>query len=47
VTEAVEEAVYNAMLQAVDITGHEGRRLEAIPPAEVERIVRHHRLERG
>jgi D-aminopeptidase len=47
VVEAVEEAVYNAMLQAVDITGHQGRRLEAIPPAEVERIVRHHRLDRG
>ncbi|WP_421995496.1 P1 family peptidase [Roseococcus sp.] len=47
VVEAVEEAVYNAMLQAVTITGHEGRRLEAIPASEVERIVRHHGLNRG
>lgn len=44
VTEAVEEAVYNAMLQAVTVTGHEGRTLEAIPVEEVARILRHHRL---
>ena len=47
VTEAVEEAVYNAMLQAVTVTGHEGRTLEAIPPEEVARILRHHRLGHG
>lgn len=44
VTEAVEESVYNAMLQAVTTTGHEGRTLEAIPAEEVARLLRHHRL---
>ncbi len=29
--EATEEAVYNSMLKAVDVTGHEGHRIEAIP----------------
>ncbi|WP_424813160.1 P1 family peptidase [Roseococcus sp. YIM B11640] len=42
--EAVEEAVYRAMLQAVTTTGHEGRELKAIPHEEVARILRHHRL---
>lgn len=44
VTEAVEESVYNAMLQAVTTTGHEDRTLEAIPAEEVVRVLRHHRL---
>ncbi|MBS7809583.1 DmpA family aminopeptidase [Roseococcus pinisoli] len=44
-SEATEEAVYNAMLQAVTMTGHGGRRLEAIPAEEVARLIRHHRLE--
>ena len=29
--EATEEAVYNSMLKAVDVTGHEGHRIEALP----------------
>ncbi len=44
-SEATEEAVYNAMLQAVTMTGHGGRTLEAIPAGEVARLLRHHRLE--
>ena len=44
VTEATEEAVYNAMLQAVTTTGREGHRLEALPPGLVRTIVERHRL---
>ncbi|HEY7816749.1 MAG TPA: P1 family peptidase, partial [Vicinamibacteria bacterium] len=29
--EATEEAVYNSMLKAVDVEGHEGHRVEALP----------------
>jgi D-aminopeptidase len=29
--EATEEAVYNSMLKAVDVTGHQGHRIEALP----------------
>ncbi len=29
--EATEEAVYNSMLKAVDVAGHEGHRIEALP----------------
>jgi len=46
VSEATEEAVYNAMLQAVTTTGQAAHRLEAISPADVERIVRQHGLNR-
>ena len=45
-TEATEEAVYNAMLQAVTTTGIDGHCLPAIPAEDVRRILRHHRLER-
>ncbi|HEY4254327.1 MAG TPA: P1 family peptidase [Roseomonas sp.] len=46
VSEATEEAVYNAMLQAVSITGHQGHRLDAIAPPVVEEIIRRHGLDR-
>ena len=39
VTEATEEAVYNAMFQAVSMSGIDGHRLGAIPLAEVERVL--------
>ena len=39
VTEATEEAVYNAMLQAVSMSGIDGHRLAAISLAEVERVL--------
>jgi D-aminopeptidase len=44
VSEATEEAVYNAMLQAVTTTGVDGHQLEAITPAAVQRIVERHAL---
>ena len=44
VSEATEEAVYNAMLQAVTTSGVDGHRLEAITPAAVQRIVERHAL---
>uniref|UniRef100_UPI002629AD5A P1 family peptidase n=1 Tax=Paraburkholderia sp. TaxID=1926495 RepID=UPI002629AD5A len=44
VSEATEEAVYNAMLQAVTTTGVDGHRLEAITPAAVQRIIDRHAL---
>ncbi|MGH7044363.1 MAG: hypothetical protein ACREFY_19840 [Acetobacteraceae bacterium] len=37
--EATEEAVYNAMFQAVTTTGDHGHRLEAIDAEAVRRIV--------
>ncbi len=43
VSEATEEAVYNAMLQAVTTTGIGGHRLEAITPAAVQRALEHAR----
>jgi D-aminopeptidase len=46
VTEATEEAVYNALLQAVSITGYQGHRLEAISASAVEVILRRHSLTR-
>jgi D-aminopeptidase len=39
VTEATEEAVYNAMFQAVSMSGIDGHRLGAISMAEVERVL--------
>jgi len=44
VSEATEEAVYNAMLQAATTTGVDGHTLEAITPAAVQRIVERHAL---
>lgn len=44
--EATEEAVYNAMLQAVTTTGIDGHCLHAIPAEDVLSILRHHRLGR-
>ena len=44
VVEATEEAVCNAMLRAVTITGHQGRRLEAIPPEAVRQVLARHGL---
>jgi D-aminopeptidase len=46
-TEATEEAVYNAMLQAVSVTGYQGHRLEAISASAVEEILRRHSLARS
>ncbi len=44
VSEATEEAVYNAMLQAVSTLGYQGHRLDAIAASDVERIVKLHGL---
>jgi D-aminopeptidase len=44
VTEATEEAVYNAMFQAVTTTGRLGHRLEALSPSRVKEIIDRHRL---
>jgi len=42
--EGVEEAVYNALLRAEDMTGAGGRTVEAIPVDRVRAILREHRL---
>ncbi len=47
VVEAVEEAVSNAMLQAVTTTGRDGHRVEALPAATVKAIVERHRPAKG
>jgi D-aminopeptidase len=47
VSEATEEAVYNAMLQAVSTSGHQGHRLDAISPEAVQRIIERHDLGKG
>jgi D-aminopeptidase len=44
VIEATEEAVYNALLQAVTTSGIDGHRLEAIDPAALKRILDAHGL---
>ena len=44
VTEAVEEAVYNALLQAVTTVGVDGHRLEALPAETVKAILDRHGL---
>ncbi|WP_197500377.1 DmpA family aminopeptidase [Caballeronia udeis] len=44
VSEATEEAVYNAMLKAVSTTGFQGHRLDAISPAAVKNIIDRHGL---
>ena len=46
VTEATEEAVYNAMLQATSTTGRDGHHLDAISASAVEGSVRRHGLAR-
>lgn len=47
VSEATEEAVYNAMLQAVTMVGYRGRVLEAISADRVRQIVMRHGLSSG
>lgn len=47
VTEATEEAVYNAMFQAVSTSGFRGHHLDAISIPDVERILDFHRLRWG
>jgi D-aminopeptidase len=42
--EATEEAIYNALLQAVTTTGVDGHTLETIDPAAIRRILDAHRL---
>ncbi|HLE83462.1 MAG TPA: P1 family peptidase [Thermoanaerobaculia bacterium] len=43
--EAVEEAIYNSLLRAETVTGHEGRTAEAIPVERLrELLVRHGRV---
>ena len=37
--EAVEEAIYNSLLRATAVTGHEGRAAEALPVDEVGRLL--------
>ena len=44
--EAVEEAVYNAMLQAVTTFGRDGHKVEALDPVALKEILEHHRLAR-
>ena len=46
VTEVIEEAVYNAMLQPVSMTGRDGHHLDAISASAVEEAVQHHGLAR-
>ncbi|WP_337176059.1 P1 family peptidase [Paludisphaera sp.] len=42
--EGVEEAVANALLKAEDMTGRDGRKVEAIPVDRVREILREHRM---
>lgn len=44
VIETTEEAIYNALLQAVTTTGVDGHRLEAIDPAALKKILDGHGL---
>ncbi len=44
VRDATEEAVANSLLQAVTITGHEGRTVQAIEPEEVLKVCRRYGL---
>ena len=44
VIETTEEAIYNALLQAVTTTGVDGHTLEAIDPAVLKRILERHKL---
>lgn len=39
VIEAVEEAIYNSLLQARDMTGHDGSRVDALPVERVRQLV--------
>ena len=39
VVEAVEEAVYNSLLKAGTMSGHRGRRVEAIPVDELQKVL--------
>jgi len=45
VSEATEEAVYNAMLQAVSVIGYDGHLLERISSAAVKRVIDRHDLD--
>jgi D-aminopeptidase len=38
--ESTEEAIYNSLLKATDVTGRNGRTVEALPLAEVKEILR-------
>ena len=38
--EAVEEAVYNSLLKATTVTGHQGRTVEALPVEKVRELLR-------
>jgi D-aminopeptidase len=40
--EAVEEAIYNSLLKAETVTGHEGRTVEAIPVERVKELMERH-----
>ena len=44
VVEATEEAIYNSMLMATDTRGRDGRRVEAISPGNVRRILQQYNL---
>jgi len=37
--EATEEAIYNSILKATDVTGRDGRTAEAIPIDQVQEIL--------
>lgn len=43
VSEAIEEAVYNAMLMALSVSGRDNHRLEAISPTAVKAAIDRYR----
>jgi D-aminopeptidase len=38
--EATEEAIYNSLLKATDVTGRDGRKAQALPLDEVMEVLR-------
>jgi D-aminopeptidase len=40
--EATEEAIYNSLLKATTVTGHQGHRVEAIPLERLREILARH-----
>jgi D-aminopeptidase len=38
--EATEEAIYNSLLKATDVTGRDGRAAQALPLDEVVKVLR-------
>jgi D-aminopeptidase len=42
--EATEEAIYNSLLKATDVTGRDGRTARALPLEEVVEVLRKYRV---